>query len=115
MGTHGMLNFARKELCARSMGSRVAAVLLHQKQSANVTNAMEIVSSMDAPACAQVFYPWNSDLSYSQHESKTVEEEKKIDKEQNQIEEGYWDWPAEDPLSTSQIEKHLISDSKRRQ
>jgi len=110
----GMLNFVRKELCARSMPSQVAAVLLHQQQSASASDAMEIVSAMDTPQNAQVFFPWNSDLSYSQHETKAPAHENQAKEAENPI-EGYWDWPAENPLSATQIEKHLVSDSKRRQ
>jgi len=112
--TPGMLNFVRKELCARSMPSQVAAVLLHQQQSASASDGMEIVSAIDTPLNSRVFFPWNSDLSYSQHETKAPVHEKQA-KEVEQPIEGYWEWLAEDPLSATQIEKHLASDSKRRQ
>ena len=108
----GMLNFVSKELSARSVPSQIAAVLLHKEQSASASDAIEIVSGIDTSPNSRVHYPWNSGLSYSQHETKVAETEPiKIE----HPEEGYWDWPAEDTLSISQIEKHLISDSKRRQ
>ena len=107
----GMLNFIRTELSVKSMPSQIAAVLLHREQAAS-SDAMEIVSAMDTPSNSRVYYPWNSDVSYSQHETKVIDTQPK---ETEQPEEGYWDWPAEDPLNVSQIEKHLTSDSKRRQ
>lgn len=110
-----MLSFVSNELCARSMPSQVAAVLLQQQQSTSAASeSMDIVSAMDTPSNTKVFFPWNSDLSFSQHETKAPVHENEAKEVEKPI-EGYWDWPAEDPFSVSQIEKNLISDSKRRQ
>lgn len=108
----GMLNFVRNELYARSMPSGVAAAILHQTLD-GALDSMEVVHAADITSHTRVCYPWNSDLEYSQHKLKAREKKQQI-VNLTQPKEGYWDWPEEYPLSVTQIEKHLISDSKRR-
>jgi len=109
----GMLNFVRNELYARSMPSEVAAAILHQRLD-GALDSMEVVHAADITYNTQVCYPWNSDLEYLQHNVKALEKKPQTEN-LVQPEDGYWDWSAEDPLSVMQIEKHLVSDSKRRQ
>jgi len=108
----GMLNFVRNQLYARSMPSEVAAAMLHQRIDGEL-DSMEVVHAAVITSNTHVYYPWNSNLEYSQHNLKATEKRPQSEN-LNDPTEGYWDWPAEDPLCVTQIERHIISDSKRR-